>query len=63
LRRRLESIKQIQDTSEALEERLEEAAARGAEIDELLLALDDIEDSLQTVLHAEIDAEQGALIF
>jgi hypothetical protein len=63
LRRRLESIKQIQDTSETLEERLEEAAARGAEIDELLLALDDIEVSLQTVLHAEIDAEQGALIF
>ncbi len=63
LRRRLESIKQIQDTSETLEERLAETSANEAEIGELLLALDDIDDTLHMVLHAEIDAEQGALIF
>jgi hypothetical protein len=63
LRRRLESIKQIQDTSETLDERLAEAAAREAEVDELLRTLDDIDDALQTILHAQIDAEQGALIF
>ena len=63
LRRRLESIKQIQDTSETLEERLDEAIAQEEEINELLLALDDIDDGIQTILLADIDAEQGALIF
>jgi hypothetical protein len=63
LRRRLESIRQIQDTSHTLEQRLEEATARESEVQSLLLALDDLDDNLQTVLHAEIDAEQGALVF
>jgi hypothetical protein len=63
LRRRLESIRQIQDTSETLEERLDETIVRNDAINEMLLALDEVDDSLQTILHAEIDAEQGALIF
>ena len=63
LRRRLESIKQIQDTSVTLEDRLEDATDRESEVGQLLLALDDVDDVLQTIIHAEIDAEQGALIF
>jgi len=62
LRRRLESIRNIQDTSQTLEERLGEAATREAEVVAQLDALRDIDDALQTVLHARIDAEQGALI-
>ena len=63
LRRRIESIKHIQDTSETLEERLAETSARQGEITGLLHALQDIDDGLQMTLHAQIDAEQGALIF
>lgn len=63
LRRRIESIKHIQDTSETLEERLDETSSREAEIADLSSALRDIDDSLQMTLHAGIDAEQGALIF
>ena len=63
LRRRIESIKHIQDTSETLEERLDETSSREAEIARLLHALRDIDDGLQMTLHARIDAEQGALIF
>ena len=63
LRRRLDSIKHIQDTSETLEERLEEVAVGEVEVAELLNALRDLDDALQTILHARIDAEQGALIF
>ena len=62
LRRRLESIRNIQETSETLEERLDEVRAREAEVAALLDGLRDVEDVLQTVLHARIDAEQGALI-
>ena len=62
LRRRLDSIKQIQDTSETLEERLEEVTVGESEVNEQLNALRDLEESLQTILHARIDAEQGALI-
>ncbi|MGI9025382.1 MAG: dynamin family protein [Burkholderiaceae bacterium] len=63
LRRRIESIKHIQDTSETLEERLAETSDREAEITELLQALRDVDEGLQMTLHAQIDAEQGALIF
>lgn len=63
LRRRIESIKHIQDTSETLEERLDETSSREAEIADLASALRDIDDSLQMTLHAGIDAQQGALIF
>ena len=63
LRRRLDSIKHIQDTSETLEERLDEVAVGEVEVNELLNALRDLDDALQTILHARIDAEQGALIF
>ncbi len=63
LRRRLDSIKQIQDTSETLEERLEEVTIGEVEVSELLNGLCDLDDALQTILHARIDAEQGALIF
>lgn len=63
LRRRLDSIKHIQDTSTTLEERLEEVAIGEAEVNELLNALRDLDDALQTILHARIDADQGALIF
>jgi hypothetical protein len=63
LRRRLESIRHIQDTSETLEDRLEEVLAKEVEVNELLNALRDLDDGLQTILHARIDAEQGALIF
>ena len=63
LRRRLDSIKQIQDTSETLEERLTEAATHEAEVNALLVSLNEVDDSLQEILQAEIDAEQGALIF
>ena len=62
LRRRLESIKNIQDTSETLEERLDEVRNGEGEVDELLAGLRDVDDALQTILHARIDAEQGALI-
>ena len=63
LRRRLDSIKHIQDTSEALEERLNEVGVGEAEVAELLATLRDHDDSLQTILHARIDAEQASLIF
>ncbi len=63
LRRRLDSIKHIQDTSETLEERLDEVMVNEAEVNELLNGLRDLDDSLQMILHARIDAEQGALIF
>lgn len=62
LRRRLESIKHIQDTSETLEERLDEVLAAESEVTELLTALRDIDEALQTILAARIDAEQGALL-
>ena len=63
LRRRLDSIKQIQDTSETLEERLGEVVGGEAEVSALLDALRELDLDLQEVLHARIDAEQGALIF
>ena len=63
LRRRLDSIKHIQDSSGTLDERLDDATAEEAEIDALLASLDSIDESLRTVLDATIDAEQGALIF
>jgi len=63
LRRRLESIRQIQDTSGTLEDRLEEVASREAEIGESVSRLREIEENFHTTLHAQIDAEQGALIF
>ena len=63
LRRRLDSIKHIQDASETLEERLEEVNAREAEIVALLEALREMDQALQATLEARIDAEQGALIF
>lgn len=62
LRRRLESIRQIQDTSGALEDRLRDVSTREAEINRLLEGLRDLEENLQTTLEARIDAEQGALI-
>ena len=62
LRRRLDSIKQIQDTSETLEERLTEAANKEAEVAALLLSLNEVDDALQEILQAQIDAAQGALI-
>ncbi len=62
LRRRLDSIKHIQDTSETLEERLDEVATGEGEVNVLLDELRDLDESLQTILHARIDAEQGALI-
>jgi hypothetical protein len=61
LRRRLDSIKHIQDTSDTLEERLEEVAAGEVEVAELQNALRDLDQALQTILHAPVDAEQGAL--
>ncbi|MEO8935195.1 MAG: dynamin family protein [Burkholderiaceae bacterium] len=63
LRRRLDSIKHIEDTSETLEERLAEVAASEAEVNALLSTLTELDEALQTILHARIDAEQGALIF
>lgn len=63
LRRRIESIKHIQDTSQTLEERLDETSSREVEVADLLRALRDIDDSLQMTLHARIDAEQGASTF
>lgn len=62
LRRRLESIRQIQDTSGALEDRLKDVGTREAEVNRLLEGLRDLEENLQTTLEARIDAEQGALI-
>ena len=63
LRRRLDSIKHIQDTSESLEERLDEVGSSEAGFVDQLAALRDLDDVLQTILHARIDAEQATLIF
>ncbi len=63
LRRRLDSIKHIQDASETLEERLDDVLTREAELTAMLAALRELDQSIKATLDAEIDAEQGALIF
>ena len=63
LRRRLDSIKHIQDTSETLEERLDELMIDETAVTELINGLRDLDEVLQTILHARIDAEQATLIF
>ncbi len=62
LRRRLESIRQIQDTSGTLEGRLADATSREQEVMRQIEALREIEESLQETLNARIGEEQGMLV-
>lgn len=62
LRRRLDSIRHIQDASETLEERLDEVLAGEAEVGELMTGLRDVDEALQSILAARIDAEQATLM-
>lgn len=62
LRRRLESIKQIQQTSGTLDERLADIAHRESEAAELTRALADMQEALQLALDAPIDADEAMLV-
>jgi len=62
LKRRLESIRHIQDASETLEERIGEVNAQQVELERLNTRLSALSQTISWTLQASIDAEQGALI-
>jgi hypothetical protein len=62
LKRRLESIKQIQGSTESLDERINEVGGQQIELDRMSAQLREFERHIDLILHAPIDAEQGALI-
>ncbi len=62
LRRRLESIRHIQEASETLEERIVEINQQETELERLNVRLAELSQSISWTLQASIDAEQGALI-
>jgi uncharacterized coiled-coil DUF342 family protein len=62
LRRRLESIKHIQDASETLEERIGELNAQETDLERIHARLAELSQAITWTLQATIDAEQGALI-
>jgi hypothetical protein len=61
LRRRLESIRHIQDASETLEERIGEVNSQQAELEEYHAHLLELNQSMMDTLHASVDEEQAAL--
>jgi uncharacterized coiled-coil DUF342 family protein len=62
LRRRLESIKHIQDASETLEERIGELNAQETDLERIHARLAELSQAITWTLQATIDADQGALI-
>jgi uncharacterized coiled-coil DUF342 family protein len=62
LRRRLESIKHIQDASETLEERITELNSQEIELERMHARLGELSQAITWTLQATIDADQGALI-
>jgi len=62
LRRRLDSIRHIQDASETLEERIGELNAQESDLERLNGRLGQLSQSINWTLQATIDADQGALI-
>ena len=62
LRRRLESIKHIQDASETLEERIGELNAQETDLERVHARLAELSQAITWTLQATIDADQGALI-
>ncbi len=62
LKRRIESIKQVQGSTETLEERINEVGIQQYELDQLFKQLKEFEQNIDLTLRAAIDAEQGALI-
>jgi hypothetical protein len=62
LRRRLESIKHIQDASETLEERIGELNSQEIELERIHARLAELSQAITWTLQATIDADQGALI-
>ena len=62
LRRRLESIKHIQDASETLEERIGELNAQEIDLERIHARLAELSQAITWTLQATIDADQGALI-
>jgi hypothetical protein len=62
LRRRLESIRHIQDASETLEERIGELNAQETDLERIHARLAELSQGITWTLQASIDAEQGALI-
>jgi chromosome segregation ATPase len=61
LRRRLESIRHIQDASETLEERIGEVNSQQAELEEYHAHLLELNQRMMDTLHASVDEEQVAL--
>jgi hypothetical protein len=61
LRRRLESIRHIQDASETLEERIGEVNSQQAELEEYHAHLLELNQRMMDTLHASVDEEQAAL--
>ncbi len=62
LRRRLDSIRHIQDASETLEERIGEINAQESDLERLNGRLGQLSQSINWTLQAALDADQGALI-
>lgn len=62
LRRRLESIRHIQDASETLEERITELNSQETELERMHARLAELSQAITWTLQATIDADQGALI-
>lgn len=62
LKRRLESIRHIQDATETLEDRIGELNVQERDLERLSARLLELSQSITWTLQAAIDAEQGALI-
>lgn len=62
LRRRLESIRHIQDASETLEERIGEVNVQQSELERYQTHLVELNQTMTWTLQASIDSEQGALL-
>ena len=62
LQRRLESIKQVQNSTDALELQIGEVDMQRGILKKLSQQLNEIEQTVEWTLHASIDTEQGALI-